>query len=147
MIAAPRGQDRTYALVREQAAQAALRRIGHLLTPQTVHLLTTRDIADALTAANDILAPEQSDAAARLPMALREIDRLSAKNHDACRTRDAAVRHADALARAAAFLVGRDLPPGLAGAQLWEAGLAVIDEIAEANHRPKPSQALGPQIR
>jgi hypothetical protein len=146
VIAAPRDHGRTYPQLREQAAQAALRRIAHLLTPQSVHLLTARDITDALTAGNDILAPEQSEAAARLSVALREIDRLSAKARTISHARDEAKAFADALAEAAGVLVGRHLAATLAGPQLWRTGLAVIDEIAAANHRPLPSQVARPGL-
>lgn len=125
--------------LREQATQAAYARLRHLLYPDTVHLLKPRDLAEAITVACDILAPAENDAAQRLPAVLREMDRQHTAYLDALDDRDEALQAADRLAFAVGALVGRDVGRRIGGGNPWSRAMLILDEIAEANGRPRPS--------
>jgi exopolysaccharide biosynthesis predicted pyruvyltransferase EpsI len=151
----------TFAKIRWQAAAAAFARLQHLLRPDTVHLLSIGDLADAITAANDILAPAE----ARQAREAQELaGKLEAEIHAHLRTmvqRDAALRNAaqalqqsdaalrdmrdaldaaDELAHAVAQLTGKDIGCRERGHDTWGQALSIVDEIADANNRPRPSK-------
>lgn len=131
--------SRDYHQAREQATQAAWARLRHLLYPETVHLITPADVAEAITMACDILAPSDHDAVERLPDVLNEMKRQHEAYLDALDARDHALRAADRLAYAVGALVGQDVGRREAGAKPWARALLILDEIAEANARPRPS--------
>ncbi len=129
-----------YDQLRRRAAMTAYKQIRHLLYPETVHLLGEREMIEALTVANDILAPAERAAADRLPVVLRELELAEQQWHHAAQQRDIALRFADALAYAVGELVDRGLEQHEPGPKLWRAGLSIVDEIAVANSRPRPSE-------
>lgn len=131
--------SRDYHRVREQATQAAWARLRHLLYPDTVHMITPADVADAITVACDILVPSEQDGVERLPDVLTEMKRQHEAYLDALDARDHALRSADRLAYAVGALVGQDVGRREAGGNPWSRALLILDEIAEANARPRPS--------
>lgn len=128
-----------YARARDQACQAAWVRIRHLLYPETVTLLTPADLAEAITLACDILAPVEREAVQRVPQLMREAERQHEAYLNALDARDNALRAADRLAYAIGALVGQDVGRREGGANPWARALLILDEIAEANSRPRPS--------
>lgn len=124
---------------REQATHAAWARLRHLLYPETVHLIKQSDVADAITMACDILAPVERGAVERLPAVLKEMERQHEAYLDALDARDTALRAADRLAYAVGALVGQDVGRREGGQNPWARALLILDEIAEANARPRPS--------
>lgn len=128
-----------YGEVRHQAAEAAWKTIRHLLHPDTVHLLSLGDIADAITAASDILAPAEQAAVRRRAELLDDLDKLDRENMLLRSERDTALRAADDLAYAVAALTGEDIGRHTSANDPWKRALDILDAIAEANHRPRPS--------
>ncbi|MET0702469.1 MAG: hypothetical protein ABWY93_22670 [Mycobacterium sp.] len=128
-----------YAQVRDEAARVAYTALRPLLKPESVHLIGIAEIADALALASDILAPAEHDAATRLPVVSRGVERLS-------RERDEALAAADGLSRAVGALIGRDLRRRR-GPGVWDDALAILDEIADANDRPRPSDLIAARPR
>jgi hypothetical protein len=130
----------TYGQVREQATNAAWARIRHLLYPETVHLLGVGDVADAIAVASDILAPAEHDALERLPGLLRELDMERRSHLRVVDERDEALQAADRLAYAVAALTGEDVGRRDAlGNNPWQRALDILDRVAEANGRLRPS--------
>jgi hypothetical protein len=131
--------EQTFADAREEAAQTAWLRLRHLLHPETVHMLTLADLADAIGVAADVIAPAEKAAGERIEHLLRELDALQRENTRLRGERDDAQRAADYLAYAVATLTGEDIGAHIAGNNPWQRSLDLIDAIAVANDRPRPS--------
>lgn len=130
---------KTYGEVRAQATEEAWKHIRHLLYPETVHLLSINDLQAAISIACDILAPAETDAAERLPRLLRELDLQRREHLRVLDERDDAVRAANDLAYGIAALTGEDIGKHRGDNNPWQRALDLLDAVAEANNRPRPS--------
>jgi hypothetical protein len=123
----------------EEAAQQAWLRLRHLLRPDTVHLLTQADLADAIGLVADKMVADQQATADRVEGLLRELDNVQRENTRVREERDEALRVADILAYSVGALTSENLGTHQPGNNPWQRALDLLDEIAVANNRARPS--------
>jgi hypothetical protein len=135
-----RGSD--YGALRAGAVERAWKTVRHLLRPDSVHLMQPADLAEAITAANDVLAPAETQLLTELGDVRGDLlwtrNQLERREHELLRVsrqRDDALKVADQLAYAVAEVVGTDIGGHEPDNNPWNRALSILEDMAVANRR------------